>query len=117
MRSVKQNILTYLFIVFVVIASLAQITKAKSVYVITNIGAGTIKVYDILDDQIQYQATAENLQRHEDGAVGLALDPDASVVSQNRSQRGENHFWRAFLARAPWPLRRTPKGGTFRSAS
>jgi len=39
-----------------------------------------------------------------------AAKPDACVVGQKRSQRGENHFWRAFLALPPWPR-------TFRSAS
>lgn len=80
MHSVKQNILTYLFIVFVVITAFGQTVQGKSVYVITNIGTGTIKAYDIQVDQIEYQATAENLECQGVGAIGLALDPDSQIL-------------------------------------
>lgn len=73
MQSTKQIILISLFILFFVIAAFAKTAQSKSVYVITKHGDSTVKAYDIQDDQIQYQATAENLQSHEDGAVGNAV--------------------------------------------
>jgi hypothetical protein len=57
-----------------------SIAKAKSVYVITNHSYSTVKAYDIQDDQIQYQANAENLADRSSGAVGLALDPDSQIL-------------------------------------
>jgi hypothetical protein len=80
MHSKKQITLVQSIIIFLLITCLAQTAKARSVYVITNIGAGTVKAYSIQDDEIEYQATAENLQRHGDGAVGLALDPDSEIM-------------------------------------
>ena len=80
MLSTKQIVLISLFILFIVIASLPPTAHAKSVYVITTHGASIIKVYDIQDDQIHYQATAKNLQSQGNGAVALALDPDSETL-------------------------------------
>jgi 6-phosphogluconolactonase (cycloisomerase 2 family) len=80
MRSTKLIKLALSIFISLLITCLAQTAKARSVYVITNIGAGTVKAYSIQDDEIEYQATAENLQRHGDGAVGLALDPDSEIL-------------------------------------
>ena len=66
----------YLIIFGIVMFSIAH---ARSVYVITD-SASTVRVYDIQGDQIVEQATAENLQRHGNGAVGLALDPDSEIM-------------------------------------
>jgi len=80
MRPTKLITLAQSIIIFLLITCLAQTAQGKSVYVITNIGAGTVKAYDIQDDQLQYQATAENLANHASGAVGLSLDPDSQIL-------------------------------------
>jgi len=80
MHSTKQNIITCLFIVFFVIAAFAKTAQSKSVYVITKHMSSTVKAYDIQDDQIEEQATAENLADQSSGAVALALDPDSQIL-------------------------------------
>lgn len=79
MHSAKQNKSLKSLILSLLVTFFAQTAHAKSVYVITNHGSSIIKAYDIQDDQIQYQVTAENLANH-GGAVGLALDPDSEML-------------------------------------
>ncbi len=80
MHSTKQIPSLQSIILSLLVTCSAQTAHAKSVYVITNHGASIIKAYDIQNDQIQYQATAENLPGQGLGAVGLALDPDSQII-------------------------------------
>jgi hypothetical protein len=80
MHSTKQVTSVQFLIIFLLITCPAQTAHTKSVYVITTHGSSIIKAYDIQDDQIHYQATAENLQSQGLGAVALALDPDSQIL-------------------------------------
>jgi len=80
MHTLKQIGIQRLFTVLFIISFFAPPVIAKSVYAITNHDASTVKAYLIQDDQIEEQATAENLPDHVEGAVGLALDPDSETL-------------------------------------
>lgn len=80
MHSTKQIPSLQSIILSLLVTCSAQTAHAKSVYVVTAHYSSIIKAYDIQDDQIQYQATAENLQDQGLGAVGLALDPDSQIL-------------------------------------
>ena len=49
--------------------------QGKSVYAIADHDASTIKAYEIQGDKIVYQATAQNVPQHDNGAVDLTIDP------------------------------------------
>jgi len=79
MHSIKHVISSKSIVLFILIVFSSESAHARSVYVITD-WASTVKAYDIQGDRIVEQATAENLQSHGDGAVGLALDPYSETL-------------------------------------
>ena len=79
MHTLKEITFTHFFLLLMVTASFVGAVQAKSVYVITD-RASTVKAYRIQDDQIQEQATAQDLPNNGNGAVGLALDPDSATL-------------------------------------
>jgi len=79
MHTLKQILSRRLFLFLLAILAFARPVGAKSVYVITDRDS-TVTAYRIAGDQIQYQATAEDLPDNGLGAVGLALDPDSGTL-------------------------------------
>ena len=77
MTSHKQTLIVTSIITLVL--NFSQTSKAKSVYVITDRDS-TVKAYRVVDEQIDKQTYAKNLDDHGGGAVGLALDPCSATL-------------------------------------
>lgn len=90
MHTLKQILSRRLFLFLLAILAFARPVGAKSVYVITDRDS-TVNAYRIAGDQIQYQATAEDLPDNGLGAVGLALDPDSETLFVTYEQTDSQH--------------------------
>ena len=64
----------------IIFTILTSTTFAKSLYVITKHETSKVAAYQIQDDHLNNQSTADGLPDHAAGAVGLALDPDSGIM-------------------------------------
>jgi hypothetical protein len=79
MRSTRKTTLIYLSVIFLAFTASAQTSQAKSLYTIID-RYSTIRAYKISGEQIEEQIDVKNLDDHDGGAVGLALDPDSATM-------------------------------------
>jgi 6-phosphogluconolactonase (cycloisomerase 2 family) len=76
----KQISLIALFVVISITAWHCRDAAARSVYAITNHDTSTITAYNVNDVNLDFQITVPNFPNHEEGAVGLALDPESEIL-------------------------------------
>jgi uncharacterized repeat protein (TIGR01451 family) len=76
----KQITLIGLFVVIAITAWHCRDAAAKSVYAITRHDTSIITAYNVNDVNLDFQTTVPNFPNHEEGAVGLALDPESEIL-------------------------------------